>query len=88
MASNTDVVKKNYTMTNMPEICLSLCLYVCTQGYFLHLHYAVYHRAGDARVAVNCVIAAVTWSYMWTNHRRSAFCVPYFTHSHVRRAFI
>ena len=28
---------------------------------------------------VNCVIAAVTWSSVLTNHRRSAFFIPHFT---------
>jgi len=31
------------------------------------------------RRAVNCVIAAVTWSDMWTNYRRSADSIPHFT---------
>ena len=46
---------------------------------------------------VNCVIAAVTWSSVLTNHRRSAFfiphftlrithyAIPHFTHSHLLR---
>ena len=38
---------------------------ICTQGCFPYLHYAVYHCANDARVVVNCVIAAVTPSVLW-----------------------
>jgi len=51
----------------------------CTKGYLPPVKYAVYHCVGHARVAVNCVIAAVTWSDVWTNHCRSAFCVQRFT---------
>ena len=47
--------------------------------YFPHPHYAVYRCAGRARRAVNCVIAAVTWSDRWTNHHRSAVSIPHFT---------
>ena len=56
----------------------------CTKCYFPHPHYAVYHCAGHARCAVNCGIPAVTWSDLWTNHRRSAVSIPHFTHSHLQ----
>jgi len=51
----------------------------CIKRYFPHLHYAFYHCAGRARRAVNCVKAAVTWSDMCTNYRRSAGSIPHFT---------
>jgi len=51
----------------------------CTKGYFPHPHYAVSRCAGDARVEVNCVIAAVMLSVVSNNHRCSACCVPHFT---------
>jgi len=47
--------------------------------YFPHLDYAVYHSTSWTWHAVNCVIAAVMWSDLSTNHRRSAFCIPHFT---------
>jgi len=46
--------------------------------YFPHLDYAVYHSTSWTWRAVNCVIAAVMWSDLSTNHRRSAFCIPHF----------
>ena len=66
----------------------------CIKRYFPHPHYTVYCCAGHAQRAVNCVIAAVTWSDLWTNHRRSAFFihftfriphsgVPHFIDSHM-----
>ena len=50
----------------------------CIKHYFPHLLYAVYCCARHAQHAVNCVIAAVTWSDLCTNHRHSAFFILHF----------
>ena len=47
-----------------------MVIWIC---YFPHPHYTVYRCAGHARRAVNCVIAAVMWSDLWTNHCCSTF---------------
>ena len=40
---------------------------------------AFHHCVVQALRMVNCVIAAVTWSSVLTNHLRSAFFIPHFT---------
>jgi len=45
---------------------------------FPHPRYAVNHCAGHTWHVVNCIIAAVTWSDLWTNYCHSAFFIPQF----------
>ena len=58
----------------------------CTKCDIPHLHYAVYHCAGYAQLAVNFVIAAVTRFVIWTSHSfrtfHSAFYLPHSTIPH------
>ena len=56
----------------------------CTKCYFLHLRYAVYNCAGHMWRAVNCTIAAVTWSELWTNHHRFTFRILHSAIPHFR----
>jgi len=51
----------------------------CTKGNFPHVQYAFYLHALDARRAVKCGIASVTWCDVTANHRRTAHSIPHFT---------
>jgi len=51
----------------------------CAKGDFPHAQYGVYLHAIDARPAVKCGIAAVTWCDVTANHRRAAHSIPNFT---------
>jgi len=48
-------------------------------GDFLHVQYAFYLHALDARRAVKCGMASVTWCDVTANHRRTAHSIPHFT---------
>jgi len=48
-------------------------------GDFPHVQYAFYLRALDARRAVKCGMASVTWYDVTANHRRAAHSIPHFT---------
>jgi len=51
----------------------------CAKGDFPHVQYAFYLYALDARRAVKCGMATVTWCDVTTNHRRAAHSIPHFT---------
>ena len=73
------------TGTGCASICMWCCkrygqrgIPACVYSHWIGLDYAVYHCASHARRVVHCVVAVVTWSDLWTNHRRSAFVIPHF----------
>jgi len=51
----------------------------CAKGNFPHVQYAFYLHALDARRAVKCGMASVTWCDVTVNHRRAAHSIPHFT---------
>jgi len=51
----------------------------CAKGDFPHVQYAFYLHALDARRAVKCGMASVTWCDVTANHRRDAHSIPHFT---------
>jgi len=57
------------------------CMY-CAKGNFLHVQYALYLHALDARRAMKCGMVSVTWCHwcdVTANHRRAAHSIPHFT---------
>jgi len=54
------------------------CMY-CAKGNFPHVQYAFYLHALDARRAVKCGMASVTWCDVTANHCRAAHSIPHFT---------
>jgi len=51
----------------------------CAKGDFPHVQYAFYLHALDARRAVKCGNASVTWCGVTANHCRAAHSIPHFT---------
>ena len=93
-------IKRTFTISNraITLICISFLnsfrmntLYnkwqipvTCTKCYFFHLRYAVYNCAGHVWHMVNCTIAAVTWSELWTSHHRFTFRILHSAILHFR----
>ena len=61
-----------------PKSNISKFMY-CAKGDYPHVQYAFCLHALDARRAVKCGMASVTWCDVTANHRRSAHSIPHFT---------
>ena len=65
-------------LSGFRKVTSQSCMY-CAKGYYPHVQYAFCLHALDARHAVKCGMASVTWCDVTANHRRAAHSIPHFT---------